>query len=86
MPLMVRCRSGLGRERSQDDEHGEAQAMSGGWGCPHEVGGRCQRVRNRPCDPGMKGCVLYGRFTFSDPAKNRPAGAGRSRVRNKRGK
>jgi hypothetical protein len=53
--------------------------MSGGWGCPHEVNGRCQRVLNRPCDLGMKGCVLYGRFTFSDPAKNRPAGRGRGR-------
>lgn len=42
----------------------------GGWGCPHEVSGRCQRVQNRPCDPGMKGCVLAGRFVFSDPAKN----------------
>ncbi len=44
--------------------------MSGGWGCPHEANGLCQRVHNRPCDPGMKGCVLYGRFVFSDPAKN----------------
>jgi hypothetical protein len=34
----------------------------------------------------MKGCVLFGRFTFSDPTKNRPAGAGRSRARNKRDK
>jgi hypothetical protein len=58
--------------------------MSGSWGCPHEVNGRCQRVLNRPCDPGMKGCVLFGRFTFSDPAKNRPAGSVRSR--DKRGK
>ncbi len=42
----------------------------GGWGCPHEADGRCQRVENRPCDPGMKGCILAGRFVFSDPAKN----------------
>ena len=41
-----------------------------GWGCPHEADGRCQRVQNRPCDPGMKGCVLAGRFVFSDAAKN----------------
>jgi hypothetical protein len=34
----------------------------------------------------MKGCVLFGRFTFSDSAKNRPAGTGRSRARDKRGK
>lgn len=43
----------------------------GGWGCPHEVDGRCQRVLDRPCDPGMKGCVLAGRFVFSNPNKNR---------------
>jgi hypothetical protein len=48
--------------------------MSGGWGCPHEADGKCQRVNNLPCDPGMKGCVLFGRFVFSDPAKNRPGG------------
>ncbi len=41
-----------------------------GWGCPHEAGGICQRVENRPCDPGMKGCVLAGRFIFSDESKN----------------
>jgi hypothetical protein len=44
----------------------------GGWGCPHEVDGKCQRVLNRPCDIGMKGCVLYGRFVFADESKNRP--------------
>ena len=60
--------------------------MSGGWGCPHEVNGRCQHVPGRPCDPGMKGCVLYGRFTFSDPAKNRPARTNRTREPDKRGK
>ena len=42
----------------------------GGWGCPHEVNGLCQRVQNRPCDPGMKGCILAGRFVFSNPDKN----------------
>lgn len=42
----------------------------GGWGCPHEVKGECRRVLGRPCEPGMKGCVLAGRFVFSDPAKN----------------
>jgi hypothetical protein len=37
----------------------------------------------------MKGCVLFGRFTFSDPAKNRPARkppAGPARSPDKRGK
>ena len=42
------------------------------WGCPHEVNGVCQRVKKLPCDPGMKGCVLYGRVVFSDPSKNKP--------------
>jgi hypothetical protein len=44
----------------------------GGWGCPHEVDSKCQKVLNRPCDIGMKGCVLAGRFRFADPSKNRP--------------
>ena len=42
------------------------------WGCPHEADGKCQRVNNLPCDIGMKGCVLFGRFRFADPSKNRP--------------
>ena len=46
----------------------------GGWGCPHEVEGKCEKVMQRPCDPGMKGCVLAGRFVFSDEEKNRPGG------------
>jgi hypothetical protein len=53
----------------------------GGWGCPHEVHGKCQRVKGRPCDPGMKGCVLYGRFEFSNPEKNRPARRDRTGAR-----
>lgn len=44
----------------------------GGWGCPHEVDGKCQKVNNLPCDIGMKGCVLFGRFRFADPCKNKP--------------
>jgi hypothetical protein len=43
----------------------------GGWGCPHEVDGKCQKVLNRPCEIGMKGCVLSGRFKFYDESKNR---------------
>jgi len=42
-----------------------------GWGCPHEVDGKCQKVLNKTCDIGMKGCVLAGRFKFADPSKNR---------------
>lgn len=44
----------------------------GAWGCPHEIDGRCQRIKGRECDPGMKGCILYGRFVWSNEAKNRP--------------
>jgi hypothetical protein len=43
-----------------------------GWGCPNELRGTCLRVNGRDCDPGMKGCVLHGRFVFSNPAKNPP--------------
>ena len=44
--------------------------MAGSWGCPHEIDGHCGRVNNLPCDPGMKGCVLHGRFVFADESKN----------------
>ena len=42
-----------------------------GWGCPHEDQGNCLRLKGRPCDPGIKGCVLHGRFRFADENKNR---------------
>ncbi len=44
--------------------------MGGGWGCPHEIDDLCSKVNNIPCDPGMKGCVLYGRFVFYNDDKN----------------
>lgn len=45
--------------------------MASAWGCPHENDNTCTRVDNRPCDPGMKGCVLAGRyFFFNNDAKN----------------
>lgn len=44
--------------------------MSSGWGCPHEVDGQCNKVAGRPCDPGMKGCVLAGRYVFFNDDKN----------------
>ncbi|HEX8987860.1 MAG TPA: hypothetical protein VF816_07855 [Rhodocyclaceae bacterium] len=44
--------------------------MAGGWGCPHEVDERCTKINNLPCSPGMKGCVLAGRYVFADEAKN----------------
>ena len=42
----------------------------GGWGCPHELNDLCGKVAGRPCDPGMKGCELYGRYVFFDAGKN----------------
>jgi len=51
--------------------------MAGAWGCPHEENDKCNKVDQLPCDPGMKGCVLAGRyFFFNDDAKN-------ERLRNK---
>lgn len=44
--------------------------MAGSWGCPHELNGVCQKVNRLPCDPGMKGCVLYGRYVFANGGKN----------------
>ncbi|UCV04674.1 hypothetical protein ACLIKD_02850 [Azonexus sp. IMCC34842] len=35
------------------------------WGCPHEINGKCTKVNNLSCDPGMKGCVLAGRYVFA---------------------
>lgn len=44
--------------------------MPGGWGCPHEIDDRCTKVNQLPCDPGMKGCVLAGRYAFLRDDKN----------------
>lgn len=44
--------------------------MAGGWGCPHEVNDTCTKINNLPCDPGMKGCVLAGRYVFANDDKN----------------
>ena len=41
-----------------------------GWGCPNEIAGKCMRLKGRDCDPGIPGCVLHGRFVFSNPDKN----------------
>ena len=41
-----------------------------GWGCPHETDGLCSKVKDLRCDPGMKGCTLYGRYAFFDDSKN----------------
>lgn len=43
----------------------------GSWGCPHEIDGVCSKVNHLNCDPGMKGCVLAGRYVFANSeAKN----------------
>ena len=44
--------------------------MAGSWGCPHEANELCSKVNNLPCDPGMRGCVLHGRFVFANDDKN----------------
>jgi hypothetical protein len=44
--------------------------MAGSWGCPHEIDDRCSKINNLTCDPGMKGCVLHGRFVFANDHKN----------------
>lgn len=42
----------------------------GSWSCPHEINGTCGKVNKLPCDPGMKGCELFGRYVFFDDKKN----------------
>lgn len=37
-----------------------------GWGCPHSHNDYCNLLQVT-CEPGIKGCVLYGQFTFSNP-------------------
>jgi hypothetical protein len=37
----------------------------GSWSCPHDIDNVCQRVNGARCDPGMRGCVLHGRFRFA---------------------
>ncbi|MBI3095627.1 MAG: hypothetical protein HYY97_12225 [Rhodocyclales bacterium] len=44
--------------------------MAGSWGCPHEIDDLCTKVNHLRCDPGMKGCVLHGRFVFANDEKN----------------
>ncbi len=53
----------------------------GSWGCPHEINGVCSKVNNLACDPGMKGCVLAGKYVFAnDDAKNERLRAKRARM------
>ena len=41
--------------------------MSAGWGCSHLTNDWC-KLLDKKCDPGDKGCVLYGKALFSDPS------------------
>ncbi len=43
-----------------------------GWSCPHEIEGRCERVRGAYCRPGMRGCILAGRVEFPDGVIPKP--------------
>ena len=43
-----------------------------GWSCPNETNGNCDHVPGQKCDPGMKGCVLFGKFRFANAEKNSP--------------
>lgn len=40
--------------------------MSSGWTCSYQINDRCDLL-GKPCDPGDKGCTLYGKALFSDP-------------------
>jgi hypothetical protein len=47
------------------------------WSCPHDLDNICQRVQGARCDPGMRGCVLHGRFRFA----NQESGGARKPVK-----
>ncbi|WP_200762453.1 hypothetical protein [Nitrosophilus alvini] len=40
--------------------------MSGGWTCSHMIGNYCELIK-KTCNPGDKGCTLYGKALFSNP-------------------
>lgn len=40
--------------------------MSSAWTCSHQIDEACELLK-KPCEPGAKGCTLYGRVLFSDP-------------------
>jgi len=41
--------------------------MSSGWGCQHLIQNDYCQLLDKPCVAGQAGCVLYGKFTFSNP-------------------
>jgi len=48
--------------------------MSGGWGCPHDVDGKCI-IREVLCEPGEPGCVLEERMANKAPLGKVDAGS-----------
>lgn len=53
------------KKRKDSAPEGKREAQGNGaasWGCPQEAGGICQRLR-RQCEPGRRGCILYGQLT-----------------------
>ena len=40
--------------------------MCTGWSCSYQVGAICDLLK-KPCNPGDKGCTLYGKAVFSNP-------------------
>jgi len=41
--------------------------MSSAWGCTYLVEDNYCSLLKKVCDPGDKGCVLYGKALFSNP-------------------
>jgi hypothetical protein len=45
--------------------------MASGWGCQHLTAKGDEKewckLLKKKCKPNMKGCILHGRFTFSEP-------------------
>ena len=39
--------------------------MSTAWTCTHQIGDQCILL-SKPCNPGEKGCTLYGKAVFAD--------------------
>lgn len=45
--------------------------MASGWGCQFmgkkgEITEWCMKL-NHPCDPGCRGCIIYGKVEFTQP-------------------
>ena len=40
--------------------------MSSGWTCSYQADDACTLLK-KACDPGDKGCTLYGKALFSNP-------------------